>query len=128
MIRPEKGRVRIGGGSRARRDGSGLDKSKVDGNEVRDDEVENKVQKLSKSKNLSKSKKMVGSDFPIPRARLVFTKLRQAFVKAPILHHIDAECHIRIKTDISGYGIGEILSQRTLKDLGQWRPGYFLLS
>ena len=39
---------------------------------------------LFKSKNLSKSKKTVGLDFFSSGASLVFIKLRQGFVKAPI--------------------------------------------
>ena len=52
-----KGRVGFGDSSRARRDGSELDRSRIDADEVRDDKVGKKVQKLSKSKNLFKSKK-----------------------------------------------------------------------
>ena len=82
--RPVEGGVGVGG---ARRGGSKLDRrriddNKVDGNEVRDDEVETKVQKLSKSKKTELS-------FFTPRARKAFTKLRQAFIKAPILHHFE---------------------------------------
>ncbi len=44
------------------------------------------------------------------KARKTFTKLRQAFVEAPILNHFVAKYHIRIKTDASGYIIGGILS------------------
>ena len=66
---------------------------------------------MFKSKNLSKSKKTVGSlDFLTPKARLVFTKLKQVFVKALILYHLDLEHHIWIKTDISGYAIVVVLS------------------
>ena len=43
-------------------------------------------------------------------ARQAFPQLRQAFIKAPILWHFDPECHIRIKTDASGYVIGGIFS------------------
>ena len=32
------------------------------------------------------------------------------------------EQHIRIQTDVSGYAIGEVLSQLILDDLGQWYP------
>ena len=54
-----------------------------------------------KFKNFSKSKKMVGSlDFFIPGAKLAFTKWRQAFFKALILHHFNPECHIWIETDV----------------------------
>ncbi len=42
------------------------------------------------------------------------------FVEAPILNHFDLECHIWIETDTSGYAIGEILSQLTSDDSGQW--------
>ena len=131
MTRPGKGVVRVGSDSRARRDTSKLDKSKLDGNEVDGsdvevDEVGKKGRKTSKSKNLSKSKKAVGpSDFLTPGAKLAFTELRQAFLKAPILHHFDPERHIRIETDVSGYAIGGVLSQLTLDDSGRWHPVAF---
>ena len=96
--------VGVGSESRAGSNGSELDRSKVDGGKVGDDEIEKKVQ------NLSKSKKTVQSDFLTPKAKLAFAKLRQAFVKAPILHHFDLERHIRIETDASGYAIGGVLS------------------
>ena len=67
-------------------------------------------------------KKMVRLNFLTPKAKLAFTKLRQAFVKAPILHHFNPECHIQIEIDESGYAIGEVLSQLTLDDLGRWHP------
>ena len=119
------------GGSRAGREGTELDRSKLDDNgvddgEVEDDEVGEKVRKRSKSKNSSKSKKTVrSSDFLTPGAKLAFTKLRQAFLKAPIFHHFDPERHIRIETDGSGYAIGGILSQLTSDDLGRWHPVAF---
>ena len=72
-----------------------------------------------KFKNLSKSKKTVRSDFFTPGAKLVFTELRQAFLKAPIHHHFDPEHHTRIETDVSGYAIGGVFSQLTLDALGQ---------
>ena len=80
---------------------------------------------MSKSKNLSKSQKTVGSDFLTPGAKLAFTELRQAFLKAPILHHFDPERHIRIETDASGYAIGGVLSQLTSDDSGRWHPVAF---
>ena len=43
-----------------------------------------------------------------PIARLVFTKLRKVFTKAPILWHSDPEYHIQIETDVSGYAIDEV--------------------
>ena len=125
------------GGSKAGREGSKLerselhssefdsgefDDSEVDGGKIDVDEVEKKVQKC---KNLSKSKKAVGSDFLTSGARLVFTKLKQAFVKAPILYHFDPKRHIRIETDASGYAIGEVFSPLTLDNMGRWHPVAF---
>ena len=97
--------------------GSRIDNGEVDGGEIRDNEVGKKVQKLSKCKNLSKSQKAVGLDFLTPGARLAFTKLKQMFVKALILHHFNLERHIRIETDASGYAIGGVLNQLTLGKL-----------
>ena len=118
LPRPEKGKVGVSGDSKAGCDGSELDRSEldeseVDGGEVGDDKVEKKVQ------NLSKSKKTVQLDFLTPGAKLAFAELRQAFVKALILHHFDMEHHIRIETDASGYAINGVLSQLTLDDLGR---------
>ena len=126
--RPVKGGVGVGG-SRVGRGGSKLnrrriDDDEVDGNEVGDDEIVTKVQKSSKSKNLSKSKK-TESGFLSLGARKAFTKLRQAFIKTPILHHFDLECHIRVETDISGYAICGVLNQLTSDDLGRWHPVAF---
>ena len=117
---PRKGVVGVGGGSRAGRDrgidGSEMNDVEVDGGEVEVDEVGKKARKTSKSKNSSKSKKAVGpSDFLTPGAKLAFTELRQAFLKAPILHHFNPERHIWIETDVSGYAISGILSQLTLE-------------
>ena len=100
LTKPGEGVVEVGDDSRARGDVSKLDRSEfgsdeVDSGEVEIDEVGKKVQKTTKSKNLSKSKKTVGPlDFLTFRAKLAFTKLRQAFLKASILHHLDPECHI----------------------------------
>ena len=102
MTRPGKGKVGVGGDSKAGHDRSELDGSEVNGGEVGDNEVGKKVQKLFKSKNLSKLKKTLGSDFFTLGAKLAFIELRQEFVKAPILHHIDPKRHIRIETDVSG--------------------------
>ena len=123
--------VGVSDDSRTGRDGSKIfDKSeiddiKVDGSEIEDDEVGKKCQKMSK--NLSKSKKTIGSDFFILGAKLALIKLRQAFVKALILHHFNPKRHIRIETDVLGYVIEGIFSQLTLNDLGQWHPVAFLL-
>lgn len=50
--------------------------------------------------------------FLTPEARLAFTKLRQAFTEAPILHHFDPERYICFETDASGYAIGGVRSLR----------------
>ena len=120
-----KGVVGVGGDSKAGRGGSKLngrriDDDKVDGNEVDnevDDEVGTTVWKSSKSKNLSKSKK-TELGFLTSGARKAFTKLRQVFIKTPILYHFDPERHIRVETDASGYVIGRVLSQLTSDNLG----------
>ena len=84
-----------------------------------------KGRKTSKSKNLSKSKKTVRSNLLTPEAKLAFTELRQAFLKAQILHPFDLERHIRIGTDVSSYAIGGVLSQLTSDNSGQWHPMAF---
>ena len=102
-------------------DRSDLDGGEVDSGEVEVDEVGKKVQKTSKSKNSSKSKKAIGpSDFLTLGAKLAFTELRQAFLKALILHHFDLEHHIRIETNASGYAIIGVLSQLTSDDSSRW--------
>ena len=69
------------------------------------------------------SKKTVRSDFFIPKPKLAFTKLMQAFLKAPIFYqHVDPEYHNQIQTSASGYTIGRVFSQLTLDDLAQWYP------
>ena len=113
--KPRKGGIRVGGDNRAGRDGSEIDRSGIDhvefdSGKVRDDEIEKKGQKTSKSKNLSKSKKTIELDFLIFGDRLAFTELRQAFVKAPIFHHFDPKRYIQIGTDTLGYVISEVLN------------------
>ena len=133
-IRSEEGVVGVCDNSRARHDGDKLDGSKLDGNKINDgefdnnkvdDEIGKKYQKTSKSKKLSKSKNILGSDFFTPRAKLVFTKLRQVLIKTPILHHFDPKHHIQVETDVLGYTIGRVFSQLTLDNLGQWHPVAF---
>ncbi len=72
----------------------------------------------SRAKNFSSQ----SGSFLTSEARKAFTKLRQAFVEAPIINHFDPERHIRIETDASGYAIGGILSQLTSDDSGRWHP------
>ena len=79
----------------------------------------------SKGKKLAKSKKPLksgnspnfgatgpGPSFLTPEARSNFNCLRLAFTKAPILWYYNLECHIWIKTDVSGYAIGVVLSHQ----------------
>ena len=101
----KKGIVVVDGDSKARRDrgeldGSGIDDVKVDGSEVEFGE---------KGQNLSKSKK-TELGFLTSGARKAFTKLRQAFIKAPIFHHFNPERYIWVETDASGYAIGGVFS------------------
>ena len=63
--------------------------------------------------------------FFIPEARLAFTQLRQAFVKAPIFYYFNLKCYIRIETGMSGYAISRILCQLTLNDLSWWHQVVF---
>ena len=119
---PKKGVVGVDGGSRAEHDRGGLDGNGMDDVEVDGGEVE----AGKKGRNLSKSKK-TESGFFIPGARKAFTKLRQAFIKAPILYHFDLERHIWVETDTSGYAIGGVSSQLTSNDLGRWHPVAFFL-
>ncbi len=88
-------------------------------------------QKMAKSKKWIHAKKAEASraknlgqlgSFLTADARKAFTKLRQAFLKAPILNHFDQERHIRIETDASDYAIGGVFSQLNSDDLGQWHP------
>ena len=55
------------------------------------------------------------SNFLTSKAKLVFSRLRQAFTEAPILHHFDSKRYIRIGTDAFGYAINGILIQLTLE-------------
>ena len=68
-----KGGDRVGSGNRAGRGESEMDDIEVDGGEVEVDEIGKKARNLSKSKNFSKSKKTVRSDFFIPGPKLAFT-------------------------------------------------------
>ena len=70
--------------------------------------------------------------FLTPNAKKAFNHLQLAFIEALILQHFDPESHIWIRTDISGYTIGGVLSQLNLasdappndlnlkSDFGQW--------
>ena len=134
----------VGGGGNGSSDGSKRVEPKTGRSEN---------QKLSKSGNLegkksAKSKKPLKSrnspnfnakktdpSFLTPEAGSAFNCLRLAFIKASILQHFDPEYYIRIKTDVSVYAIGGVLSQlasgtspdRVIikADLGQWHPVAF---
>ena len=70
-----------------------------------------------RAKNLSFGQSSI---FLITHARKAFIKLKQAFVEASILNHFDLEHYIQIEIDALSYVIGEIFSQLTSDDLGQW--------
>ena len=116
-----KNKVKVDDNGRTERDnkcklGSEVNNGEINQSKIRDNKVGKKDQKMSKSKNLfkfkklSKSKKTLESNFFTLGARLAFTKLRQTFVKAPILYYFDLERYIRIEMDISGYAIDGVLS------------------
>ena len=115
---PKKGGDGVGSDSRAGCSEGEMHDVEVDSGKVEIDEVGKKARKTSKSKNLSKTQKTVGLDFLTPGAKLAFTELRQAFLKASILHHFDPDHHIRIEMNVSGYAIGRVLSQLTSDDSG----------
>ena len=78
------------------------------------DDCEDKMVKKSPFKNSNGA-----TDYLTLEAKLAFTKLRKAFIEAPILQQLDPECHIWRETDTSGYAIGKVLSQLTLDNLDQ---------
>ena len=119
ITQPREGKVGFGSNNRAGRDTRcKLSGSNINDIVVGDNKVGKKDQKMFKSKNLSKSKKVIRLDFLTPGARLAFTKLRQAFVKAPIFHHFNLEHHIWVEINVLSYAISRIFNQLTLDDLG----------
>ena len=121
---PKKGVVGVNGDSRAGRNGGKLDGSVMDNVKVDGGKIGKKGQNPSKCKNLSKSKK-TELGFLTSGTRRAFTKLRQAFIKAPILHNFDLERHIWVETNVSGYAISGVVSQLTLDNSGQCYPMAF---
>ena len=125
LAEPRKDGVRVGKDSRAGHTGSKIDDRRkidggeVDGNEVEDDKVEKKVKKTSKSKNLFKSKKTVGTDFLTLGVKLAFIELKQVFFKASILYHFNPKRYIWIEMNVLGYAINGVFNQLTPDDLGQ---------
>lgn len=69
--------------------GRAIEKVGGDSNEVDNIGIVD-ANKIIKSKDLVK----VRVSFLTPEARLAFTKLRQVFIKVPILYYFDSECHI----------------------------------
>ena len=79
-----------------------------------------------KSRNQSNSGATKEPQFLTSKAREAFDHLKQAFTKAPILHHFDLERYNRIETNASSYTIGGVLSQLALDNSGQWHSiAYF---
>ena len=79
---------------------------------------------LKTASNGTPPKAADNSSFLTPKAKLPFSRLRQAFIEAPILHHFAPERYIWIETDSSGYAICGILSQLN-PEFGQWHPVAF---
>ena len=52
--------------------------------------------------------------------RIAFIKLKQAFIKVPILNHFDPKYPIRIETNALGYTIDEIFNQLTSDNAIRW--------
>ena len=73
--------------------------SKVNGKKVSTKTAKSKSQDKTKGNNLVKSFLVKskafdsGSRFFTIGARQVFTKLRQAFIEVPILHHFELDCY-----------------------------------
>ena len=59
---------------------------------------------------------MTESGFLTSGARMAFTKFKQAFIKALVLHHFDLDHYIRVEMDVSGYTIGGVFSRMILDD------------
>lgn len=75
-----------------------------------------KIYKLTKSKILIWLKRTRTRFFTFG-ARLIFTKLRQAFIKVLIVYYFDLEYYIQIQTNVSSYIIIGIFCQLTMDDL-----------
>ena len=103
--------------------------------QVKDQNEKEPTQKSRKGQKMAKSKKWIHAKktetsrarnlnsqlevFLITDAKRAFIKLRQTFIKAPILNHFDSERYIRIETGVLGYAIGRVLSQLTSDTLGR---------
>ena len=68
--------------------------------------IQAKKAKTSRIKNISSQLEL----FFTSKAKKAFIKLRQAFIKAPILNHFDSKRFIKIVTNTFNYAISEIFS------------------
>ena len=86
-----------------------------------DDKLDKKSSKARLLK-LSRTQKLARPESGLltANAKKAFSRLKQVFIKAPVLQHFDPEQHIRIETNASGYTIGGVLSQLASDDFGQW--------
>ena len=67
----------------------------------------------TKSEHLGNSNNLREPKFLTSDAKKTFNRLKQAFIKAPILQYFDPVFYIWTETDVSGYAIGRVLSQLT---------------
>lgn len=93
-------------------------------NEIDIVNIESSWCKIVKSKNIIQRKELK-TEFLTLGTKLAFFELKQAFIKASILHHFNSEYHIWIETDISGYIIDEVLSQLTLGNSAHYHLVFF---
>lgn len=70
-----------------------------------------KLQKKNHQKTFKFKKTVSSSEFLITGARLIFNKLRQAFVKILILYYFNLKRYIWIKIDALGYAISKVFNQ-----------------
>ena len=70
--------------------------------------IQAKKAEASRTKNLGQLE-----TFFISKAKKIFIKLKQAFIKAPILNYFGSEYHIQIEIDIFGYAISRIFGYLT---------------
>lgn len=67
----------------------------------------------------SLSQRLIRAHHFIFKAQNPFNLFLDAFIKAPIFHHLDLEYHIFIKINVSSYAISGILSQLILDKLSK---------
>lgn len=84
----------------------------------------NKVDSKELEQNLSKIN-FSRTRFFTPEARVLFTHLKKALTKAPILYYFNLELSIRIEIDMSTFAISKIFSQLTLRYVTYTNPNLF---